>query len=155
MKRLALGTVLFLVSFTTPTPGSANLVFLSQEMGNSLSSIENIRGNSEVIRRNDALLTHAKASLGDQDNAATQHFLDGKVTSQTLTQAQAGISAPPMAQWSISSAGKDRPLPFMPEPAVWLLMVAGFALSGIALRNRSDVEFNSRRQVMRLRPERV
>lgn len=47
-------------------------------------------------------------------------------------------TAPPAADVPIAKPTDDAPVSALPEPKTWLFMLAGFALTGAALRGRAD-----------------
>lgn len=137
MKRLAAGIVLFLVSFSIPAPGSANLVFFTQDLGNSLNSIEKVRVNSDHLTPGLIPTTGEGAAARAGIHVAAQQFngparIDARFTDGSILPGFVfGTDA--------NQPGSDRERsPTVPELAEWLLVLAGFALSGIAIRNRSN-----------------
>lgn len=143
MKRLAAGIVLFLVSFSIPAPGSANLVFFSQGLGKSLNSIEQAPAGISGPTSSLPSITAPTAVARTAIHAAPQQFSVSERSDSRFT------------HWSIwpgfvfqddpakAGSGADR-APTIPEFAEWLLVLAGFALSGVAIRNRSNSRHDDR-----------
>lgn len=144
MKRLAAGIVLFLVSFSIPAPGSADLVFFTQGLDGSINKFDDTRSQYYRAPQNIPGNTEKSGVAGLSLHAAPQQFNPVVRADSSVTPLPARPGTASMAISGFPMNPEAGQLPTVPEFAEWLLVLVGFALGGIALRNRSNSGLDER-----------
>ncbi|HEY6871016.1 MAG TPA: hypothetical protein VI199_14775 [Novosphingobium sp.] len=108
-----------------------------------MNSIEKVSPSYSTVSSQIRGITENAVAIRPSANAASQQFTPGALAESrfTLRPSWSAVTAPVQRQ---GAAADHSGLPSFRDLGEWLLVLVGFALSGIAVRNRSGIRPDDR-----------